>query len=138
MLKPYEMSSVIITGPKSLQEEVIKELHSLKVLHIVEHSKSGIADIGIPLESAGKLSEILVKARAIIGALGISRKMQKFEPGENYADVESLVRKISTQLGAEQEGLKKIEDLMSKNHSLRHELNLLKNINIPLRSFFLQ
>ena len=87
MMKPYEMSSVIITGPKSLQEEIIKELHSLKVLHIVEHSKSEIADIGIPLESAGKLSEILVRVRAIIDALGISRKMQKFEPRENNADI---------------------------------------------------
>ena len=135
MLKPYEMTSVIITGPKSLQEEVIKEIHSLKVLHIVEHSKSEIADIGIPLESAGKLSEILVKARAIIGALGISRKIHKFEPRESNADAESLVRKISAQLSAEQEGLKKIEDSISKNDSLRHELGILKNIGIPLEHF---
>ena len=88
MLKPYEMSSVILTGPKSLQEEVIKELHNLKVLHIVDHSKNEIADIGVPLESAGKLSEILVRVRAIIDALGISRKNGKFEPGENNADAE--------------------------------------------------
>ena len=135
MMKPYEMSSVIITGPKSLQEEIIKELHSLKVLHIVEHSKSEIADIGIPLESAGKLSEILVRVRAIIDALGISRKMQKFEPRENNADIESSVRKISTQLGAEQEELKKTEDIISKNYSLSHELGILKNIDIPLEYF---
>ena len=35
MLKPHEMSSVIITGPNSELEAVIKELHDMEVLHIV-------------------------------------------------------------------------------------------------------
>ena len=46
MLKPSDMSSVIITGPNSIQEPLIRELHELKVLHIVEHSKNELADIG--------------------------------------------------------------------------------------------
>jgi len=73
MLKPYDMSSIIITGPKAIQEAIIRELHELKVLHIVEHSKNELADIGKPLGSAANLSEALVKVRALIAALGIKK-----------------------------------------------------------------
>ena len=45
MLKPHGMSSVLITGPKSMQEPVIRELHEMGVLHIVNHSKSELVDL---------------------------------------------------------------------------------------------
>jgi hypothetical protein len=73
MLRPHEMDSAIITGPINLQEKIIQELHKLKILHIVDHSKSDLADIGSPLESASRLSEMIVKVRALITSLSIKR-----------------------------------------------------------------
>ena len=71
MLRPYDMDRVIITGPKDLQEKIIKSLHEMEILHIVEHSKNELADIGQPLESSNRLSEILVKVRSLITTLNI-------------------------------------------------------------------
>ena len=73
MLKPYEMSQLLVTGPKRAQENIVKELHRLKILHIVEHSKNELADIGQPMETASKLSEMMVKVRALMPALNIAR-----------------------------------------------------------------
>src|SRR3989338_6533699 len=135
MLKPHEMSSVIITGPNSELEAVIKELHDMEVLHIVEHSKNELADIGKPLDSAGRLSEILVKVRALTAALNIRREENKFELKKGLLEIESNVRKIGNGLGALNDELKKTEELISKNEAVRQELEILKGLNIPLENF---
>ncbi|MBI2653013.1 V-type ATP synthase subunit I [Candidatus Woesearchaeota archaeon] len=135
MLRPYEMSSVIITGPKNLQETIIKELHNLKILHIIEHSKNEFADIGRPLESANRLSEILVKVRALIAALNIKKQEIKFELKKSFLEIESTARKLTEELNINLEELKKTEELISKNESIKQELEILKDINAPLESF---
>ena len=132
MLRPYDMSSVIITGPKNVQENLIKELHSLRVLHIVEHSKSEFADIGTPLKEASKLSEVLVKVRALISALNIKKESNKFELKKGLLDIEQSTKKISDELNNCLEELKKIESQISTNEPLKQELEILKGIDVPL------
>jgi len=135
MLRPYQMSSVIITGPKNVQEKVIKELHNLKILHIVEHSKNDLADIGDPLESASKLSELLVKVRALIAALNIKKEENKFELKKGLLKVESTIKKLGEEANTNLDKLKKLEGLISRNEAVKQELEILKNIDIPLESF---
>lgn len=132
MLKPYEMSSVIITGTNDVQEAIIKELHKLKILHIVEHSQNELADIGKPLESANRLSEVLVKVRALITALKIRKEENKFESKSNLLEIESTTKKLSQEVNASFDELKKTEELISKNEALKQELEILKDINIPI------
>ncbi len=135
MLRPYQMSSVIVTGPKNIQEDVIKEIHKQKVLHIVEHSKNELADIGMPLESASRLSEILVKARALIASLNIKKEENKFELKRGLLEVESTTKKLGEEVSANLDELKKTEALIAKNESIKQELEILKNIDIPLEYF---
>ena len=135
MLKPYQMSSVIITCPNSVQESIIRELHNLKILHIVEHSKNELADIGKPLESAAKLSETLVKVRALIAALSIKKEENNFEIKKGMLEIESTAKKLSQEVNINLEELKKTEELLSKNQNAKNELEILKDIDIPLESF---
>ncbi len=135
MLRPFEMSSVIITGPKNLQEAVIKELHNLKVLHIVEHSKDELADIGKPLENANRLSEILVKIRALIAALKIKKEDIKFELKKGLLEIEATTKKINEEVNATLWELKKAEEMISKNEAIKQELEILKEVNVPLEAF---
>src|SRR3989338_2926246 len=135
MISPYEMSSVLIAGPKSIQESIIKELHDLKVLHIVDYSRSEHADIGAPLASAPKLSEILVKVRSLKSALNIKKEITKFELKKGMLEIDSNVKKISEELNSNLEEIKMTEASMSKNESAKKELELLENININLENF---
>jgi len=130
----YEMSKILVTGPKKVQENVIKELHELKILHIVEHSKNELADIGQPIETAGKLSEIMVKVRALINSLGI----KKSEANYQIIDVLGIERKanlINEAVNKSNEELRRIEELKSKHLEILNELNLLAGINLPLEAF---
>ncbi|MEK6946734.1 MAG: V-type ATP synthase subunit I [Nanoarchaeota archaeon] len=135
MPSPYEMSSVLIAGPKSIQESVIKELHDLKVLHIVDYSRSEHADIGTPLESAPKLSETLVKVRSLMSALSIKKEAAKFDLKKGMLEIDSNVKKISEELNSNLEEIKRIESSLSKNDSVKKELELLEDISINLENF---
>ena len=129
------MCSVIITGPKNIQEDIIKELYDLKALHIVEHSKSELADIGMPLESAGRLSEILVKIKALASALGIKKEEIKFELKKGLLEIEPATKKLNKEVNESLEDLKKTEGLLSKNQIIKQELEVLKGIDVPLEYF---
>lgn len=135
MLTPHQMSRVIITGPNNIQETVIKELHNLKVLDIVEHSKNELADIGKPLDSANRLSEVLVKVRALIATLNLKKGNKKFELKNDLYEIESNTKKLSQEVNTNLEELKNIEELISKNESVKQELEILQGINISLESF---
>ena len=135
MLKPYEMNSILITGPKNLQEKIIKELHKLKILHIVEHLKSELADIGQPLETTNKLSEIIVKVRSLITALGIKQEKNKFELKRGLLEINHTTKKLNEEVNKNFEELRKVEEQLSKNQNTNQELRILKNIGVPLENF---
>ncbi|MEM4267440.1 MAG: V-type ATP synthase subunit I [Candidatus Woesearchaeota archaeon] len=90
MLKPERMAKVRIVCTKEHLRRIVKELHNMKVLHIVEHRKDDALDIGTPLEEAQRLSEIIIKIRSIISYLDLAN----FKPSEE--DYEEFVAKKGT------------------------------------------
>ena len=135
MLRPLQMSSVIITAPNSQQEAVIEELHSLKILHIVDHRKNEQADIGNPLENAAMLSENLVKVRALVTSLNLKMEDSRFEIKQDFNDVQSTIEKLNEEAGRNLDKLRKTDVLIAKNEAVLQELEILKNINVPLEAF---
>ncbi|MBI3034697.1 V-type ATP synthase subunit I [Candidatus Woesearchaeota archaeon] len=135
MLRPHQMSSVIITCPNGIMEEVIKELHNLKILHIVDYSKNELADIGKPLENASRLSELLVRARALMAALNIKKGDAKFELKRGLLEIDSTMRRLSDGVGLKIDELKNIDEQLSKKQAARQELEILKDVKLPLENF---
>src|SRR3989338_11587448 len=81
MLRPKGMKKVFVIAPNSFQARLINKLYSLKVLHIIEHSKSEKLDIGNPLQNAEALSDAVVKTRSIRSQLN-SREFMLAVPDE--------------------------------------------------------
>src|SRR3989338_2057320 len=134
MLKPYEMSKLLVTGPKRVQENVISELHKLKILHIVEHSKNELADIGQPMETASKLSEIMVQIRALTNSLAIKKQEIAYETASVH-EIEKKANGINEAVSKNNEELRRIEELRSKSLAVLNELRLLSGISLPLDAF---
>lgn len=132
MLKPYDMSKFFISGPKNIQETIIKELHQLNVMHIAEHSKNELADIGQPLEISTKLSELIVRIRGLIAAISINRQDEHFEFKGSTLEIDRTSKKLAEEINKSNEELKKIEELRARNASMLNELSLLKGINVPI------
>tara|TARA_Y100000310_G_scaffold318878_1_gene373434 strand:+ start:2014 stop:3870 length:1857 start_codon:yes stop_codon:yes gene_type:complete len=134
MSMPYEMDRIIVTGPKKAQQKVIRELHNLQVLHIVEHSKDEVADIGQPLETASKLSEFMVKIRALITALNVKEEKSEFKLKRGLVEISQTIKRISDEVNKNSEELREVEGKLSKSQAIMKELEVLKNINIPLEN----
>src|SRR3989338_7619703 len=135
-LKPEAMSKITIVGPKRHMESVIRELHRLKILHIVEHVKSDDIDIGIPLEKANELSEVLVKIRSIASWLNVKRKddLEGLKLESGY-DLGAMGKKLYLEVKAKLENLKEIENKVNANNNLKAELETLKNVAVNLSAF---
>jgi len=135
MLNVCDMSRIIIAGPKIVQGRVIRELHKLEILHIVDHSKDELADIGQPLENAGKLSELIVKVRALIAALNIKKQETKFELKRGLVEISGNVKKLNDEVNKSNEELRKAEELRTKSQSVLNELKILEKIDLPINVF---
>ncbi|MEM3373593.1 MAG: V-type ATPase 116kDa subunit family protein [Candidatus Woesearchaeota archaeon] len=72
MIKPKPMYRVTILAPKLYMKEIIESMYNLNVVHIEEHTKNEVFDIGKPLENNEKNAEILVKLRSLISNLKIT------------------------------------------------------------------
>ena len=132
MLKPYEMDRIIVTGPKKVQQKVIRELYDLKVLHIVEHSKNELADIGQPLENSSKLSEIMVMVRALITSLNVKEEGHEFKSKLGLVEILQTTKKLNEETNKNLEELRAVEEKLSKNNSIKKELETLKDTQVDV------
>ena len=73
MLKPKQMSKVLVVGHKGMIEPTIETLHNLHVMHIEEYSGEGHFKIGKPLIGAEQDSKKLLKLRSIASFLGLAK-----------------------------------------------------------------
>ena len=77
MLKPKQMSKVLLTGHKDVLEPTIEALHDLHALHIEEYIEENYFHIGTPLSGADEDSKKLLKLRSIASFLGIKKPHPK-------------------------------------------------------------
>ncbi len=77
MLKPKQMSKVLLTGHKDVLEPTIETLHELHALHIEEYAEDDYFHIGTPLTGAEDDSKKLLKLRSIASFLGIKKPYPK-------------------------------------------------------------
>lgn len=135
MLNPHEMSRILIAGHKKIQEKTIEELHKLRILHIVEHSKNELADIGNPLENAGRLSELLVNVRALISELKIKEREKNPKMNMALQEIEARIKKFKELRLHNAEQLKETGALISQNEIMEMEMEILCSLNMPVETF---
>src|SRR3989338_603981 len=128
MLRPYEMSRILVSGPSKAQDAVVRELHKLKVLHIISHSRNDLADIGQPMENAGRLSELMVKARALIAALNIKKSEAELSFNAPLAEISIKIKELAEEINKNNEELKRVDEFKAKNEYMLGELKNIENI----------
>src|SRR3989338_5372079 len=130
MLKPVEMSKIIMAGPDTEMDKTIKALHKMRILHIVDHKKNEV-DIGMSLERANKLSEILIKTRSIIFYLNIRQEINQSRLNElrkqniSLNKLEKEIAKIETETKTSLEELRNTENNIKDKKELINKLELL-------------
>ena len=75
MFHAERMKKLSIIGPGTKLDVLIKTLHRLRVLHVVDHQKSDELDIGRPLERAASCAETLLLLRSINSCYNLGGKV---------------------------------------------------------------
>ncbi len=131
MLKPKQMSKVLLIGHKDLLKPTIETLHNLRMLHIEEYTEENYFRIGKPLQGAEQDSKKLVKLRSIATFLGIAKPY--IEPIDAAQVSSELEEKLEALDRVVSEKLKRKSDIDAKLKEVEttiHEIEPFLGINI--------
>ena len=139
MFAPERMMKVMVIGPQSVMDKAVKELHRLKAVHLTDHQK-GELDIGSPFQRADKLSELLVTAKAISAALGISGKKElsngfRAVGVRNQVELEKAMKKLKATVNGIVESAKAIEDELKKISLKESQLATIQKLGLAPDAF---
>ena len=65
----------------------------------------------------------------------MKKEETKFKLKRGFLEIESTTKELNEEVSSLLDQLKQREDITSKNEAAKQELELLKNINVPLESF---
>ena len=113
MLRPKEMSRVLVLGPRESLDEVVEALYQEETLHILDFiEQDETFAIGRPLERASSVSEDLVKLRSISSILDVGEKGDK-EALEVDVEMRNKIRALEINLSETDDSRKRTEELLS-------------------------
>lgn len=126
MFRPKKMTRVIIIGPKQSLESTIRELHTLKFLHIIDFAEPDQNfKRGQPLESASETSDSLVALRSMSSILRLEGESKKAGIKERGNEDENLREKILT-----------LEQIMNENRYTKEEVeNALRDTRTKIEAY---
>jgi len=135
MLRPERMARALIAGPREKLASTIEVLHSLKLLHIVDHhGDDDVFRIGKPLPQASELSDSLVKLRSVSNILGVQEVSEEREP-VSLGDLRQRILSLELNITEEDSARKKIESLLSDLHRRIEELRPFSDLGLPLELY---
>jgi V/A-type H+-transporting ATPase subunit I len=110
MLKPRQMSRLLIAASKDQMEPVIQELYRHGVFHIEEFVDQGKKEyegfrIGMPLAGAGEVSSDLLKIRSLTAAYMVKPDDEEPDARRRTAEIRSLIERDLPAIEKETEGL---------------------------------
>ncbi|MFQ5909786.1 MAG: V-type ATP synthase subunit I [Thermoplasmata archaeon] len=113
MLRPKEMSRVLVLGPRETLDEVVEALYQEELVHILDFTEQDETfSIGKPLERASSVSEDLVKLRSISSILEVEEKGET-EALEIDEELRGKIRALEINLSETDESRKRTEELLS-------------------------
>lgn len=136
MMRSERMSKFNITLPQSVLENVVRELHRLNLVHIVEHSKGEI-DIGSPMDKSEKFSELIVIVRALKAQLGLEGKKElsngfRAVGVKNFDELSTKIQKIRQEASQILDNIKESDDKIRALRVKEKELEILSALPLPL------
>ncbi|MEA1944240.1 MAG: V-type ATP synthase subunit I [Euryarchaeota archaeon] len=137
MLKPKQMSKVLLIGHKDLLEPTIETLHNLRMLHIEEYTEEDYFHIGKPLPGVEQDSKKLVKLRSIATFLGMKKPYITPTSAEQLSSeleekLEALDRVVSEKLKRKSDIDAKLKDVETKIHEIEPFSGIQMNFDLCL------
>ncbi len=135
MFRPERMSRALIVGPREKLDATIDILHSMKLVHIVDHrGDDAILPIGKPLPQAADLSDSLVKLRSIASILAVAPSEEERE-SVKLQELRERILTLELNISEEDAARKTIEGLLGDLSRRIDELRPFADLGLPLEIF---
>jgi V/A-type H+-transporting ATPase subunit I len=139
MLRPVEMSRVVVAGSKDVMAPVIDRLHELRLLHLVNYSGGEESfEMGKPIGKAKEYSEDLIKLRSLARYIDIKNKMpdKTFSESEILSQKDGLLNSVGAEATATFERITAIEAEVKTKQDQAKALTPLAALPLPLDSYY--
>ncbi|MGB9901608.1 V-type ATP synthase subunit I [Methanothrix sp.] len=138
MLRPVEMSRVVVAGSKNVMESVVEKLHELNLMHIVNYT--GGADYFEQGKTMGKgkeFSENLIKLRSIERYLDIKPKAPdvRFAESQIVSQMDDLLGRLAEEVTSTYERITAIEAEVKSKQDQINALRPLAAIDLPIELY---
>ncbi len=138
MALPESMSRIVIVGTRSHMEDAIEAFYRTRALHLIDHTTGADGlSIGTTMPANAKASERLLKVRAMLKELGITKhtetskvSVEEIRERIDSLSVENIEKEVSAVLERRDDLAQRITVLNSKKKSL--ELISALDIDIDL------
>jgi len=138
MLRPVNMSRVVVAGSKDVISPVVEKLHELRLLHIVNYNGNQPEfEIGKPIGKAKEYSEDLIKLRSVTRYLDLKNKApdKTFPESQILSEMDHLLNNVGADVIATYERITAIEaEVKSKQDTIK-SLTPLAVLPLPLESY---
>ena len=138
MLRPVEMSRVVVAGSKDVISPVVEKLHELRLLHIVNYNGNQPEfDLGKPIGKAREYSENLIKLRSVTRYLDIKNKAPEktYPESQVLSEMDNLLNNVGADVTATFERITEVEaEIKSKQDQIR-SLTPLSVLPLPLEAY---
>ncbi len=138
MLRPEEMTRVVVVGSIDSLDATIECLYELGVLHLIDFTKQDAEfKIGQPLPKASDASQKLLKLRSMIRTLEIEdhKPGRKLVIGDINKKLEQALVTLDLNTGSKAETRQKIQSLIREKEGEIRALTPFRGFGIPVEGF---
>lgn len=138
MLRPEEMTRVVVVGSIGSLDATIECLYELGVLHLIDFTKQDEEfKIGQPLSKASEASQKLLKLRSMIRTLEIEEHKpgQKLSIGALKKELEQALVTLDLNTSSKAETRQKIQTLMREKEGEVRALTPFRGFGIPVEDY---
>jgi V/A-type H+-transporting ATPase subunit I len=139
MLRPVQMSRVVVAGSKDVMEPVIEKMHELNLLHVVNYSGNNNAfEMGKTIGRGKEFSEKLIKLRSVSRYLDIKSKAPdyRFTESDIQSKLDNLLGSVADDVTTTFERIAAIEAEVKVKGDQINALKPLSVLPIPLDLFY--
>ncbi|HOT07432.1 MAG: V-type ATP synthase subunit I [Methanosaeta sp. PtaB.Bin039] len=138
MLRPVQMSRVVVAGSKDVMEPVIEKLHELNLMHLVNYSGGQQSfEPGKTVGRGKEFSENLIKLRSVSRYLDIKSKAPdvKFGESEIVSQMDDLLGRLGDDVTQTYERIAAIDAEVKTKQDQINALRPLSVLPVPLELY---
>ena len=139
MLKPEDMTKVIIAGSNDHMDTIIKVMHAHDAVHITDFvEENDDFKIGKPLSKASSLSERAISLRSIASYLkikGVEEIPNKIAVTSIEDSLDEIIERLNFEVSKITQGVNEVDAKIKDIDDKRKLLDPFKNFDIPLEMY---